>query len=196
MGMMIVSLLVFSNSPICCNSFIVQPTTTTITQTTTMRRVRKKTCIKDSNKKKNGSFEQRHIILDAKNGDKDDDIDLDIVKDLIRSSGSSSSSNSDDVVFEKVYVGDGGGLDDLDEATRLEIEEGQPSEWMIMKELLGFNIFTVILAVLIGFFLSMNLILGEGWLGGMIGIPGTGTFEEVSPSLPGTLDLNSPEFRL
>jgi len=135
-------------------------------------------------------------MLDAKIGDKDDDIDLDIVKDLIRSSGSSSSSNSDDVVFEKVYVGDGGGLDDLDEATRLEIEEGQPSEWMIMKELLGFNIFTVILAVLIGFFLSMNLILGEGWLGGMIGIPGTGTFEEVSPSLPGTLDLNRPEFRL
>lgn len=82
------------------------------------------------------------VILNAKNSDEsnnkgDDSIDLDIVKDLIRSSGSSSDldgGDGDDAMFEKVYVGDGGSFDDLDEATRLELEEGRPSEWMIMKE--------------------------------------------------------------
>lgn len=64
------------------------------------------------------------------------------------------------------------------------------------SQLLGINIFTVILAGLIIFFLSMNTILGVGWLGKVVGIPGTGSFEEVSPSLPGTFDLNRPEFRL
>jgi hypothetical protein len=61
---------------------------------------------------------------------------------------------------------------------------------------LGINVFTFILAGLIVFFLSMNIILGPGWLGGSLKLPGTGTFDEVSPSLPGTLDLNKPEFRL
>ena len=61
---------------------------------------------------------------------------------------------------------------------------------------MGINIFTFILAGLIVFFLSMNIILGPGWLGGAMKLSGTGTFEEVSPSLPGTLDLNKPEFRL
>jgi hypothetical protein len=63
-------------------------------------------------------------------------------------------------------------------------------------QILGINIFTFILAVLIVFFLSMNAFLGPGWLGGALGFQGTGTFEEVSPSLPGTLDLNKQEFRL
>ena len=63
-------------------------------------------------------------------------------------------------------------------------------------QLLGFNAFTVVLAALIVFFLSMNYALGPGWLGSQIGVPGTGTIREVSPSLPGTIDLNRPEYRL
>jgi len=63
-------------------------------------------------------------------------------------------------------------------------------------KLLGINIFTFILAALIVFFLSLNYILGPGWLGSTIGIPGTGAFQEVSPSIPGTIDLNKPEYRL
>jgi len=94
-------------------------------------------------------------------------------------------------------IGDGTfGDDEIDEATLEEIRTGQPSEWMVMKQLLGVNIFTFILAGLIIFFLSMNYFLGVGWLGSSIGIPGTGTFQEVSPSLPGTIDLNKPEYRL
>ena len=65
-----------------------------------------------------------------------------------------------------------------------------------LLQLLGINIFTFILAALILFFLSMNTILGPGWLGSTLGIQGTGNFEEVSPSLPGALDLNKPEFKL
>jgi hypothetical protein len=66
----------------------------------------------------------------------------------------------------------------------------------LLPQLLGINIFTFILAGLILFFLSMNIILGPGWLGSTLGIQGTGNFEEVSPSLPGALDLNKPEYRL
>ena len=102
---------------------------------------KKNNCMKNRNRMMNG---RRVIVLNADNSDEnnkqgDDDIDLDIVKDIIRSSKISSDidggDEDDDVMFEKVYVGDGdGGLDDLDEATRLELEEGRPSEWMIMKE--------------------------------------------------------------
>jgi hypothetical protein len=52
------------------------------------------------------------------------------------------------------------------------------------------------LAGLIAFFMGMNIIMGPGWLGSSLGIEGTGYFEEVSPSLPGTVDLNKPEYRL
>ena len=52
------------------------------------------------------------------------------------------------------------------------------------------------LAALIAFFLSMNFFIGPGWLGALLGIPGTGSFQEVSDSLPDTIDLSSPEFRL
>lgn len=88
------------------------------------------------------------------------------------------------------------GMDGIDENTLEEIIKRQPSEWNIMKELLGINIFSYTLAALIAFFLGMNLWLGEGWLGTTIGIQGTGEFTEVSPSLPGSIDLNIPEFRL
>jgi len=103
-------------------------------------------------------------------------------------------NNIEDSVLE--YLDFDGETDQIDDATMEEIIQGQPSEWNIMKELLGINIFTFILAALIVFFLSMNYILGPGWLGSTIGIPGTGAFQEVSPSIPGTIDLNKPEYRL
>mmetsp|Transcript_5579 Transcript_5579/g.12822 ORF Transcript_5579/g.12822 Transcript_5579/m.12822 type:complete len:187 (+) Transcript_5579:101-661(+) len=88
-------------------------------------------------------------------------------------------------------LGDEIGEDDL-----AELEAGQPSEWMIMQQLLGISAFTYVLAALIVFFLGMNYALGPGWLGSQIGVPGTGDIMEVSPSLPGTIDLNRPEYRL
>lgn len=62
--------------------------------------------------------------------------------------------------------------------------------WM---QLLGINIFTYILGAACVFFLSMNAILGPGWLGQVAGIQGTGSFTEVSDALPGNIDLNNPE---
>jgi hypothetical protein len=66
----------------------------------------------------------------------------------------------------------------------------------LLLKLLGINIFTYILGAFIVFFLSMNYFIGPGWLGSMIGVPGVGTFDEVSESFPDTIDLSSPEFRL
>lgn len=63
-------------------------------------------------------------------------------------------------------------------------------------QLLGINIFTYILAGLILFFFSMNLALGPGWLGQVVGIEGTGSIKEVSDALPDNVDLTSPEFKL
>lgn len=65
-----------------------------------------------------------------------------------------------------------------------------------MVQLLGINVFTYILAALIVFFLSMNYFAGPGWLGSLMGVPGTGSFTETSESFPDTVDLSSPEFRL
>ena len=62
-----------------------------------------------------------------------------------------------------------------------------------MMQLLGINIFTYILGAACIFFLSMNAILGPGWLGQVAGIQGTGSFTDVSDSLPGNVDLNNPE---
>ncbi|KAG7349306.1 hypothetical protein IV203_011903 [Nitzschia inconspicua] len=87
-------------------------------------------------------------------------------------------------------------LGEMDSEVLEKIEQEQPSEWMVMQQLLGINAFSYVLAGLIVFFLSMNILLGPGWLGNTIGIQGTGSFEEVSPSLPGTIDLNRPEFKL
>jgi hypothetical protein len=61
---------------------------------------------------------------------------------------------------------------------------------------MGINIFTYALAAAIVVFLSLNFVLGPGWLGNAIGMQGTGTFNEVSDSLPDTLDLSDPNFRL
>lgn len=75
----------------------------------------------------------------------------------------------------------------------MEAKEGAPSEFTVMKELLGINVFTYVLAAACIFFLGMNAILGPGWLGQTIGLKGTGTFTEVSDSLPGNIDLSGKE---
>jgi len=64
------------------------------------------------------------------------------------------------------------------------------------NQLLGINIFTYILAAAIAFFLSMNMILGQGWLGNAIGLQGTGTFIERSEKLPNVVDLSEDQFSL
>jgi hypothetical protein len=97
--------------------------------------------------------------------------------------------------MELILLGENGD-EDLRNEDLAEAEAAQPSEWMVMKELLGINVFTYILAAAIIFFLSMNFVLGPGWLGSAMGLKGTGTFSEVSDSLPDTIDLSSPEFRL
>ena len=63
-------------------------------------------------------------------------------------------------------------------------------------QLLGINIFTYLLGALIVVLLSLNFFLGPGWLGQAMGIQGVGSFDEVSKSLPDTVDLSRPEFRL
>lgn len=75
-----------------------------------------------------------------------------------------------------------------------EMEEIKPSELSILKELLGINIFTFILAGLIIIMLSLNAILGPGWLGQQIfGLENTGTFTETSNSLPAVMDLDGAD---
>jgi len=86
-------------------------------------------------------------------------------------------------------------VDDVDISEELlrDVEGGKPSELMIMKDILGINIFTYILAGLIALFLSLNFILGPGWLGQQIGFGGTGTFTQISDSLPDSVDLSGAE---
>lgn len=74
--------------------------------------------------------------------------------------------------------------------------ENQPSQWTVTKEVLGLNVFTLILALLIAFFMGSNIILGPGWLGSRLGIAGTGTFSEVSKSLPEIIDLSQVDYLL
>jgi hypothetical protein len=62
--------------------------------------------------------------------------------------------------------------------------------------LLGINIFTYILAMLIAFFLSMNAIFGPGWLGQFMGWEDVGTFTRVSDSLPMDMDLSGDQYLL
>jgi len=82
---------------------------------------------------------------------------------------------------------------EIDNEFLSDLDDSKPSEWMVMKEMLGINIFTFILAGLIAIFLSLNLFLGPGWLGQQIGLEGTGTFTQVSDSLPDKVDLSRPE---
>ena len=62
--------------------------------------------------------------------------------------------------------------------------------------MMGINIFTYILAILIAFFLSMNAIYGPGWLGQSMGWQDVGTFTKVSDSLPLDVDVSGEEFLL
>mmetsp|Transcript_30272 Transcript_30272/g.45859 ORF Transcript_30272/g.45859 Transcript_30272/m.45859 type:complete len:161 (+) Transcript_30272:159-641(+) len=75
-----------------------------------------------------------------------------------------------------------------------EIDESQPSKWVVLKQILGIGGFTYVLAFLIVVMLSLNFVLGPGWLGQAVGLPGTGTFTEVSDSLPQTIDLSADEY--
>jgi hypothetical protein len=61
-------------------------------------------------------------------------------------------------------------------------------------QILGIGGFTYFLAALIVGMLSMNAILGPGWLGQAFGIQGTGTFTETSPTLPDQIDLSADDF--
>jgi len=45
-------------------------------------------------------------------------------------------------------------------------------------------------------FLSLNSILGPGWLGQMAGIPGTGSYTEINGSLPKNFDLDGSQYLL
>jgi hypothetical protein len=57
-------------------------------------------------------------------------------------------------------------------------------------------VLTYVLAAAIAFFFGMNVFLGPGWLGSVIGVAGTGSFNQVSDSLPDVVDLSSPDYRL
>lgn len=105
--------------------------------------------------------------------------------------GKNDDTDQEPIVVEKGREGDVFTQEQWDD-----IQEGQPSQMSVMKELLGINIFTYILAFLIVAFGGLNLVLGPGWLGGTLGIQGTGSIEEVSPSLPNTMDLNKDEYLL
>jgi hypothetical protein len=93
-------------------------------------------------------------------------------------------------------------VDDLEDGTTTEeellemIATNQPSQFAVMKELLGLNVFTLILAILIVLFMGANFLLGPGWLGNRLGIEGTGTFQEISDAIPGIIDLSQPDYRL
>jgi hypothetical protein len=95
-------------------------------------------------------------------------------------------------------------VDELEEGTADVTEEellemvaaNQPNQFTVVKELLGLNVFTLILALLIAFFMSANFFLGPGWLGQKLGIEGTGTFQEVSDAIPGVIDLSQPDYLL
>ncbi len=91
------------------------------------------------------------------------------------------------------YIQENDDDDEIPDNIMKQLEEDQPSELTIMKELLGINGITYVLVGLIVFFLTMNSFLGPGWLGQMMGLEGTGTFTETSSSLPGEVDLSQPE---
>lgn len=61
---------------------------------------------------------------------------------------------------------------------------------------MGINIFTYILGGVIVLFLSLNLALGPGWLGQVLGIEGTGSINQISDAFPDSVDLTRPEFKL
>ncbi|KAL7430533.1 hypothetical protein ACHAXH_004697 [Discostella pseudostelligera] len=101
-------------------------------------------------------------------------------------------NDSDDVELDIFR----GSENEISDETWRDIEGAAPSQWTIMKELLGINIFTYILAVAIVFFLSMNAVAGPGWLGQTLGWDDVGTFTRVSDSLPLSVDVSGSEYLL
>ncbi|KAL3757970.1 hypothetical protein ACHAWU_006028 [Discostella pseudostelligera] len=101
-------------------------------------------------------------------------------------------NDSDDVELEIFR----GSESEISDETWRDIEGAAPSPWTIMKELLGINIFTYILAAAIVFFLSMNAIAGPGWLGQTLGWEDVGTFTRVSDSLPLSVDVSGSQYLL
>ncbi len=63
-------------------------------------------------------------------------------------------------------------------------------------KILGIGGFTYVLGALIVLMLTLNAVLGPGWLGQAMGIQGTGTFTEVSSSLPDQIDLSADAYLL
>jgi hypothetical protein len=104
-----------------------------------------------------------------------------------------SSPISPEAETNSIDNGDDKQDDDISEAMFEQLEEGNPPLGMILTQLLGINIFTYILAGAIVIMLTLNAVLGPGWLGQGLGIPGTGTYTNVSDSLPSQMNLNSPE---
>lgn len=102
----------------------------------------------------------------------------------------SAATDKDDDRQEVIFVDPGNEGDAISQDLWEEIEGAQPPKWLVMKELLGISGFTYALGALIVLMLSLNTILGPGWLGQAVGIAGTGTFTDVSPSLPDQVDLS------
>lgn len=64
----------------------------------------------------------------------------------------------------------------------------------MLLQLLGINIFTYLLAAAIVFFLSMNIVVGPGWLGNSLGIAPNWDVTKTSDAIPETVDLSRPDF--
>mmetsp|Transcript_26930 Transcript_26930/g.30765 ORF Transcript_26930/g.30765 Transcript_26930/m.30765 type:complete len:168 (-) Transcript_26930:458-961(-) len=108
----------------------------------------------------------------------------------------STNEKSNDQDQEIIMVEPGTESDVLSDELWEEIEGNKPPLFSVMKELLGISVFTYVLGFLIIVMLSLNALLGPGWLGQSIGIPGTGTFTELSDSIPDKFDLSADEYLL
>uniref|UniRef100_A0A7R9ZS67 Uncharacterized protein n=1 Tax=Craspedostauros australis TaxID=1486917 RepID=A0A7R9ZS67_9STRA len=75
-----------------------------------------------------------------------------------------------------------------------ELQANQPSQWSIMKELLGIGTFTYALGAMTVLFLALNFFLGPGWLGSAIGLGGAEIVTDGTDPLPKALDLTNPDF--
>ena len=62
------------------------------------------------------------------------------------------------------------------------------------SQLLGINVFTYVLGAAIILFLSMNIILGPGWLGSSLGLVSNWDMTQTADSIPDTVDLSDPDF--
>ena len=84
-------------------------------------------------------------------------------------------------------------LSDLSSEELQEFDATSPPMGIVLSQILGINAFTYILAALIVIFLTLNSVLGPGWLGQKLGIEGTGEYTEYGTSIPKPVDLKYPE---